>query len=149
ALDGGVRLVVDLADHAIGLNILRGRFEHDELGFARSVVSAGDHVLDCGAHIGLFAIHLASWVGPSGSVHAFEPFEENAACLELSIEENKFGDRVVLERAALGSSNGTIQLTFAPNALNTGGAFIQAPGVPPPQGHASRSVRVLALDRYP
>jgi FkbM family methyltransferase len=149
ALDSGVRLVVDLADHAIGLNILRGRFEHDELAFARSVVSAGDHVLDCGAHIGLFAIHLASWVGPSGSVHAFEPFDENAACLALSIEENEFGDRVVLERAAVGPSNGTVQLTFAPDALNTGGAFIQIPGTPLPEGHASRSVRVLALDQYP
>jgi FkbM family methyltransferase len=149
ALASGVRLVVDLADHAIGLNILRGHFEHNELAFARSVVGAGDHVLDCGAHIGLFAIHLASWVGPSGSVHAFEPFDENAACLALSIDENGFGDRVVLERAAVGETPGTLQLTFAPNALNTGGAFLQRAGAPIPHGHDSRSVAVHALDRYP
>ncbi len=148
-LESGVRLVVDLADHAIGLNILRGRFEHDELAFARSVVGPGDHVLDCGAHIGLFAIHLASWVGPSGSVHAFEPFEDNAACLALSIEENGFKDRVVLERTAVGASPGTLQLTFAPNALNTGGAFVQTPGAAPPPGHSCRTVTVHALDHYP
>jgi FkbM family methyltransferase len=148
-LESGVRLVVDLADHAIGLNILRGRFEHDELAFARSVVGPGDHAIDCGAHIGLFAIHLGSWVGPSGSVHAFEPFEENADCLAHAIEENGFTGRVVLERAAVGSSPGTIRLTFAPKALNTGGAFIQSPGRAVPYGHESRTVAVHALDRYP
>jgi FkbM family methyltransferase len=148
-LDEGVRLVVDLADHAIGLNILRGRFERNELEFARSVVRPGDHVLDCGAHIGLFAIHLGKWVGPTGSVRAFEPFEANADCLAKSIEENGFEDRVTLERAAVGAGDGTLSLVFAPHALNTGGAFIAAQGAALPPNHAAVPVRVLGLDACP
>src|SRR6185295_20347962 len=36
-LDGGARLMVDLADHVIGLNIVRGRYEEDGIAFVRSV----------------------------------------------------------------------------------------------------------------
>ena len=148
-LDAGVRLVVDLSDHAIGLNIIRGRFERNELEFAKSVVRPGHHTLDCGAHIGLFAVHLAAWVGPGGSVHAFEPFEANADCLEQSIRENRFEGRVKLERAALGEHCGTGELVFAPHSPNTGGAFIHRPGVLLPPFHQTRPVRMLSLDEYP
>src|SRR5205814_4508183 len=41
-LDGGVRLFVDLSDHVIGLNIVRGLYEADEARFARAVLKAGD-----------------------------------------------------------------------------------------------------------
>ncbi len=148
-LEAGVRLVVDLSDHAIGLNIIRGRFERNELEFARSVVRPGDNALDCGAHIGLFAVHLAAWVGPGGSVHAFEPFDANADCLAQSITENNFGDRLILERAALGASTGTCELVFATHSLNTGGGFINRPGVALPPHHETRQVRMLSLDAYP
>ena len=85
----GLRLWIDLSDHAIGINILRGRYELNELDFIRRTVQPGQHVVDCGAHIGYFAMHLAAAVGPSGSVAAFEPFEPNAECLERSIRENR------------------------------------------------------------
>jgi hypothetical protein len=42
-----------------------------------------------------------------------------------------------------------MQLTFAPHALNTGGAFIQPAGAATPHGHESRTIAVHALDRYP
>ena len=148
-LDSGVRLVVDLADHAIGLNIVRGRFEPAELAFAQSMVRPGDHALDCGAHIGLFAIHLAHWVGSTGSVHAFEPFAANAECLERSIAENRFADRLTLERAAVGAAPGAMTLVYAAESLNSGGAFLAPEGTAIPLNHATRTVEVIALDRYP
>jgi FkbM family methyltransferase len=147
-LDGGVRLVIDLADHAIGLNILRGRFELNELDFVRRTVRPGQHVLDIGAHIGLFAMHMAAIVGPAGSVHAFEPFGENADCLEQAVRENRFEDRVVVERQAVGRETGTARLLFAPHSLNTGGAFLAPEGTTLP-GHETRPVPSIALDDYP
>ena len=146
---GGVRVVVDLADHAIGLNIIRGRFEQNELAFAKANVRPGDHVLDCGAHVGLFALHLASWVGAAGSVVAFEPLPDNAECLELAIRENGVGDRVVLERAAVGDRNRTMNLVFVARALNTGGAFVQGDGQRAAAGTRDHGVRMIALDTYP
>jgi FkbM family methyltransferase len=148
-IEPGLRLAIDLADHAIGLNILRGRFELNEIEFVRRTVKPGQHVVDAGAHIGLFAMHMAAAVGPSGSVHCFEPFEANAACLELAIAENRFERRVILERAAVGAMHGTGQLIFAPATLNSGGAFIGAPGASVPAGHETLPVRLIALDEYP
>ena len=148
-IEPGLRLAIDLADHAIGLNILRGRFELNEIEFVRRTLKPGQHVVDAGAHIGLFAMHMAAAVGPSGLVHCFEPFEANAACLELAIAENRFERRVILERAAVGAMHGTGQLIFAPATLNSGGAFIGAPGASVPAGHETLPVRLIALDEYP
>jgi FkbM family methyltransferase len=147
-IEPGLRLVIDLADHAIGLNILRGRFELNEIEFVRRTVGPGNHVVDAGAHIGLFAMHMAAAVGPAGTVHCFEPFEANADCLALAIAENRFEGRVVLERAAVGEASGTAQLVYAPATLNSGGAFIGAAGGDVPPGHETRPVRVVALDEY-
>jgi FkbM family methyltransferase len=146
-LDNGPRLFVDLSDHAIGLPIIRGQFEQNELTFVRTTLRPGDHVLDLGAHIGFFAVHMAALVGAAGSVTAFEPFEENASLLERSIHENRFEQRLRLERAAVSKTSGTIRLTFATETLNSGGAFIVHDMVP--AGHAVRSVRVVALDDLP
>ena len=74
-LDDGVRIVVDLSDHAVGVPIARRMFERNELDFVTRTVRAGQHVVDGGAHAGLYAFTMARLVGPSGSVHAFEPVE--------------------------------------------------------------------------
>lgn len=141
----GVRLWVDLADHAIGLNIVRGRYELNELQFIRRTLRPGQHAVDCGAHVGFFAMHMAAIVGPTGSVTALEPFAANAECLERSIAENRFESRVRLVRAATGQADGALPLVYAPNTINSGGAFLQTAG-PPPAGHATVQVPVVALD---
>lgn len=148
-LESGVRVVVDLADHAIGLNILRGRFELNELDFVRRSVRAGDHVIDAGAHVGLFAMHMAERVGPGGTVHAFEPVESNLECLRAAVTENRFDDRVTVEPAAVGAADGTTSLVFARETLNSGGAYLLRESEPVPEGHVRTPVRVIALDRYP
>src|SRR5438128_75614 len=80
-LFGGVRLFLDLSDHVIGLNILQGRYEVNEIAFVRSQVQPGDVCVDVGAHVGLFTMHMAARAGPSGRVHAFEPYDPNADLL--------------------------------------------------------------------
>src|SRR4051794_3980438 len=97
--DDGLRLFVDLADHVIGLNIVRGRYEEDGIAFVRRVLAPGDTAVDVGAHIGFFTMHMAALVGPAGHVYAFEPFDANADLLERSVAENRFGGRVVFQRA--------------------------------------------------
>ena len=74
-LEGGVRLFIDLSDHAIGLNILRGRYEQEEVRFVRSVLKPGDTAIDAGGHIGFFTMEMAAMVGPAGVVYSFEPFD--------------------------------------------------------------------------
>lgn len=145
-LEGGARLFVDLSDHVIGLNIVRGRYEADEMRLARSLLKPGDTAIDVGAHIGFFTIQMAAAVGAAGRVYAFEPFDSNADLLERSLHENRFGDRVVFRRAAVGATAGSATLTFPAETLNSGGAYLLRDGGAPLAGHQKKSVPLVALD---
>jgi FkbM family methyltransferase len=147
--DRRVRLFVDLADHVIGLNIVRGHYELDEVRYMRSVLKAGDTTIDVGAHIGFFTMQMASIVGPEGRVYAFEPVDANADLLERSIHENQFADRIVFRRAAVGAATGTATLTFPVETLNTGGAYLLREGTPALAGNQKKDVPIVALDDVP
>ena len=138
----GVRLFLDVSDHVIGLNILRGHYERDEIAFVRRMLEPGDVALDVGAHVGFFTMHMADAVGSSGRVYAFEPFDANADLLARSIEENQFGDRVVFRRAAVGAAT----LTFPVETLNSGGAYLLRTGTVPLAGNRTREVPLVAID---
>ncbi len=142
----GVRLLIDLSDHVIGLNILRGRYEQDEISLVRAVLKPGDVAVDVGGHIGFFTIQMAAAVGPTGRVYAFEPLDTNASLLERSIAENDFEDRVVFQRAAVGAATGTATLTFPLETLNSGGAYLLRDGTAALAGNERRDVPVVALD---
>lgn len=142
----GVRLFIDLSDHVIGLNILRGLYERDEIRFVRRVLKPGDSAIDVGGHIGFFTMHMADAVGPEGRVYACEPFDAVADLLERSLAENGFADRVRFERAAAGAAPGTAMLTFPVETLNSGGAYLLRGGSAPLAGNLKKTVPVVALD---
>jgi FkbM family methyltransferase len=144
--DMPVRLFLDLSDHVIGLNIVRGNYEREEVAFMRSVLRPGDTALDVGAHVGFFAIQMAAIVGPSGQVHAFEPLASNADLLERSVAENRFLDRIIIHRGAVGASSGSATLTYAAETLNTGGAYLLRDKTDPPLGQLKDRVPLMALD---
>src|SRR5262245_1072297 len=143
---GGVRLFVDLSDHVIGLNIVRGTYETDEINFVRGVLGPGDTAIDVGAHVGFFTMHMAAIVGAAGRVYAFEPFTANAELLERSVVENRFEERVVAQRTAVGATSGTATLTFPRETLNTGGAYLLPDGGAPLSGNLTAGVPMVALD---
>jgi FkbM family methyltransferase len=146
---GGARLFVDLSDHVIGLAIVRGQYEAAEAAFVRRLLRPGDTAVDAGAHIGFFTMQLAAAVGPAGRVYAFEPFDDNADLLDRSMAENRFGDRIELRRAAVGSTSGTATLTFPRETLNTGGAYLLRHGTAPLAGNLEKAIPVAALDDLP
>ena len=142
----GVRLFIDLSDHVIGLNILRGRYEQDEIALVRTLLRPGDTAIDVGGHIGFFTMQMAVLVGAGGRVYAFEPLDSNAELLERSIAENRLGDRVVVQRAAVGAAPGPATLTFPAETLNSGGAYLLRGGTSPLTGNQTRQIPVVALD---
>jgi FkbM family methyltransferase len=142
----GLRLFLDLSDHMISLNILRGHYEQDEIGLVRAMLKPGDSVVDAGGHIGFFTMHMAAAVGSEGHVYAFEPLDTNAELLERSVAENGFGDRVRVQRAAVGAQAGTATLTFPLETLNSGGAYLLPAGGTPLAGNQRREVPLVALD---
>ena len=149
-LDGAgspVRLFVDLAGS-------RHRPEHrprplrarTRSRFVRRTLKPGDTAIDVGAHIGFFTMQMAAMVGPAGRVYAFEPFDANADLLERSIAENRFGDRIVFQRGAVGAASGHATLTFPVETLNSGGAYLLRDGTAPLTGNLKKQVPLVALD---
>jgi len=145
-LEGGARLLVDLADHVIGLNIVRDRYEREELAFVRSLLKPGDIAIDVGAHVGFFTVQMAAAVGSAGRVYAFEPLDANADLLERSLVENRFEDRVSFQRAAVGTAPGSATLTFPSETLNSGGAYLLRDGTMPLEGNQTKTVPLVTLD---
>lgn len=145
-LESGVRVVVDLADHAIGVPIARRMYERNELEFVSRAVEAGQHVVDGGAHAGLYALTMAKRVGPSGSVHAFEPVEAHAAWLDAGVRENAFGSIVHVVRAALSDRGGHAEILSACRTFNPGAARLRGAGEAAPHGYRVDPVPTVALD---
>jgi FkbM family methyltransferase len=148
-LERGVRLFIDLSDHVIGLNILRGRYEDDEIRFVSECLKPGDTAIDVGAHVGFFTMQMAALVGPSGKIYAFEPYDQNAELLERSVSENHFSDRIVFQRAAAGATTGSATLSFPAETLNSGGAYLLRNGDQPLAGNRTATVPLVALDDLP
>jgi FkbM family methyltransferase len=84
-------------------------------------VRPGDTVLDCGANHGFLTVLFAKWVGPTGTVHAFEPSAHNMAILKENLRLNSVSN-VVCHQVAVGGTDGTVSISLHPNAsivLNT------------------------------
>ncbi|WP_246998045.1 FkbM family methyltransferase [Halosolutus gelatinilyticus] len=71
-------------------------------------------VLEIGANIGYYALLEARVLGDDTRVLAFEPDPRNVDLLSRSIERNGYGDRIDVERVAVGDSDGTITFNILP-----------------------------------
>ena len=149
-LPGELRLFLDLADRMIGINVLQGNYELEEVAFARTCIAPGDHVLDIGANIGYFTILMADWVGNSGSVVAFEPVPANLQLLGRSIAENGFEERIRVVPSLVSDVSGEADVLSADvrYAFNSGGAYIAGEAEPTPLDHRRLRVAKTRLDGF-
>jgi FkbM family methyltransferase len=94
-MDGAVevhehRMYLDSRD---SLNLLkRGTAEDYQTELMKEYIHTGATVLDIGANIGYYTLLFARWVGPEGTVHAFEPAPENYAILTKNIAMNGYAN---------------------------------------------------------
>ncbi|MDP9562449.1 MULTISPECIES: FkbM family methyltransferase [Agrobacterium] len=104
-------------DPVIG-NALRryGEWAENELQFFAKFVPEGGTVLDIGGFIGTHALAFARMVGPSGTVHSFEPQPLSFDLLSSNVMANSLS-QVVLHRAAVGDEVG--ELAIEPMAVGS------------------------------
>lgn len=139
-LDRANRMKINLIDF-VGYHIyMKGYYEPDTVHIMQSMLSPGMVMFDIGAHFGQYTLVASSKVGPTGSVHAFEPGPTQLKYLKYNIDLNK-RENVVVNSVALGSQEGTIAFTMGP-AANLGGSHISL------EGEESISVPVTTLDKY-
>lgn len=91
---------------------LLGTSEPDEQEVLSRHLGPGDVFYDIGANIGFFSTLAARLVGPSGQVHAFEPFAESAERARRNAALNGF-DHVQVIEAGVSDRAGAMRLALS------------------------------------
>jgi FkbM family methyltransferase len=114
----------------------REGFEPLTLTWVRDIVGPSMTVVDIGAALGMFTLHLASLVGPSGEVIAIEPAPRNAKLLAWNVRRNHAD--VDIRRFAAASANCVRDFMLTDSSDSHG--FYPHPLISP-----SRSIKVPSL----
>jgi FkbM family methyltransferase len=138
------------------ISLLISQFQFFEYGLSSVLLQRlepGMHVVDVGAHLGYFTLLAATLVGPTGSVHAFEPTPGTFALLR----QNAGGrPNVVLNERAVFSRSGRVEIQdYGLMCAGWNSLFGPRPvGLPPElladiQANARRHVvEAVPLDEY-
>jgi FkbM family methyltransferase len=82
-------------------------YEPEAFAYLKAHVRSGATILNVGAHVGIYALSMASWVGRSGRVFAFEPNPETRQILTDQIARNDCADRVTIVPGAVADKAGS------------------------------------------
>lgn len=121
-------------------------YEPAVFDYLKHQVQPGMVVFDVGAHVGLFTVLLARWVGSSGRIFAFEPSEGTCAALKDHLALNHVADRVCVCPLAVSDREGTALLyTIANCPENT----LSATHARLPEEHTQQNVvSVTTIDAF-
>ena len=122
------------ADYSVGSNELPVQEA------VREHVRTGGVFYDIGSNVGFFSLIAARLVGPTGSVHAFEPVPDNLSRIRENAERNGLRN-ITAWPVAVGRSHGTETLRLA---RHPGGATLSSADVLDPVG--AIEVRVVSID---
>jgi FkbM family methyltransferase len=122
------------ADYSVGTNELPVQEA------IRDHLRPGGVFYDIGSNIGFFALLAARIVGPTGSVHAFEPVPDNVDSLRANVARNSM-DNITTWPVAVGRTDGAATLQLA---RHPGGGTIASAALPDPAG--TIDVRVVSID---
>jgi FkbM family methyltransferase len=107
-----MNFALDLSDYASCM-MFYGVFSQALIRLLKTVVRAGDSVIDVGAQLGYISSHLARLVGPSGRVHSFEPDPNALSRLRAGVQANGH-EWIKIFPIAVGSEEGEIDFYVSP-----------------------------------
>jgi FkbM family methyltransferase len=130
-LRNGLKMQVYWNDLGVGQHLFRrGVHEQETIGLLRHLVRPGMTVLDIGAQVGQYTLEAAKLVGPTGSVHAFEPVPRNFDLLQANVRINgltnvapspvAISDRNETRTLHLSISRNAGAHSFAPSEISSG-----------------------------
>lgn len=106
---GGMEIAAPLDDYVGRAAYYSGDLDRKVTWVCSRLVRQGDTVLDIGANLGLVTFILSTLVGPSGTVHAFEPIPDMKKMIDLAMRRNGVGN-VQVHQLALGSESSDLAL---------------------------------------
>lgn len=107
---GSFWLELDLREVIDSQLYYAGTFDPESIRVVRAMVHTGDTVVDVGANIGWFTLHLAEQVGSTGSVLAFEPAPRTVARLLQHVRRNNLRQVEVIPLALGEKAEGPRQM---------------------------------------
>jgi FkbM family methyltransferase len=105
----GAEVQVQLDDHVGRAVYFVGDLDPKLSWICSRLLRPGDTAIDIGANIGLLTFHMATLVGSSGRVHAFEPNPVLQERLERAIARNRMS-QIKLHRVAVGREASSMEL---------------------------------------
>ena len=109
---GGFQMMLDPNDY-FQCMMFYGRYGLDILRMIEKYVRPGDTVLDIGAHVGFFALHLGNVVGRNGHVYAFEPDLRPVEYLKASLAASEM-NWVQIRPVAISAKEGSVPFFLSP-----------------------------------
>ena len=116
----GFRLWFNTNDREMGMAMVSGQYEPQSIELIKKIVQPGMKCIDAGAHIGFYTCLMASLVGESGKVYAFEPMPSNFELLLKNIAENRFQRMVRAYQHVCSDEAGNITASKIPNMFVVG-----------------------------
>jgi FkbM family methyltransferase len=115
----GMDFVLPSGDFGVTLEAeSTGEYEPVTTELLESLLQTGMTFVDIGAHVGLFTVPSAKWVGETGRVVAFEPHPDNYAMLLENISNNAAAGNVEAKQSAVSDTSESVRLHMS--TFNTG-----------------------------
>lgn len=111
---GGLKFIIDILDKRnVPLETFNfNYYEKDDSEMIFRMIHPGSHIIDIGANIGWYTIHMASML-EKGSIQCFEPVPETHRKLKANIELNKL-QNITINNIALSEKKQTLTFYFDP-----------------------------------
>ncbi len=120
-------------------------YEADLAAILRARMHPGQTTLDIGAHVGVYALQIARWTAPGGTVIAFEPNPGTSAALRRHLAMNGLAGAVRVEDLALGRTPGHSVFFGDPGS---GLSRLASPNPDAPAPGTRADVSVSTVDDY-
>ena len=118
-----------------------GEYEPVTTRLLEDLLQQGMTFVDIGAHVGLFTLPAAIWVGETGRVVAFEPHPDNFALLEQNIASNDVPTNIEAVQSAVSDVSAPVHLHTS--TFNTGDHQLFHKG-----GRDTIEVKCTTIDEY-
>lgn len=104
---------------------LHGIWEPHVEAQLRRLLKPGMRVVEVGANVGFHTLVMAEAVGPTGHIHAFEPYPRVLRLLRQTIALNRFAERVTIHASAALHAAGEVEFAVDPD--QAGSAHLAIP----------------------
>lgn len=124
-----------------------GTYEPNSLLVVRNLLRPGSVFFDIGANAGVFTLAASKWVGPTGSVIAFEPSSREYPLLVENVALNGLSN-VRLEKLAISDKTGAHLLHLAIHKHNGQNTLCQEFAYEGVNSGTTETVSLITLDQY-